>query len=77
MNETQKEFLRLNANQVKFDIISKTLNVDRTTLFKWYYEFEQERLVISKIRNLWLRKKINSEFDLFNNWYTQNERKCY
>jgi hypothetical protein len=54
MTPIQIEFLRLNANQVKFEIISKTLNIDRDTLFKWYYDFEKERLAITKIRNLWL-----------------------
>jgi hypothetical protein len=77
MTPTQIEFLRLNANQVKFEIISRTLNIERDILFKWYYDFEKERLAITKIRNLWLRKKINTDFDLFYDWFTKNDRKCY
>lgn len=78
MTDQQKEFLHLCiVEQVSYKNIAQQLNLPNATLTIWYEELKQERLVISAIRSLWLRKSISLPFIDFYNWYLTQERKCF
>jgi 5-methylcytosine-specific restriction endonuclease McrA len=77
MTELQKEFLRLHVIlQLKYPEISERLKVKRSELTEWYEKLRPEREEIAKIRNVWSRKKITSDFEPFYNWYIGQEKKC-
>ncbi|WP_143961328.1 hypothetical protein [Litoribacter populi] len=78
MTQQQKEFLRLCIiEQQKYDEISKTLGVEKSTLSKWYEELKEERLKIAAIRTLWKRKKFIMPFSEFYTKFMSKERKCF
>lgn len=77
MTDKQKEFLRLHVIcQEDYNTISNKLNESRASLSQWYEELKLERMEITKIRTLWKRKKICSDFEVFYKWYKSHERRC-
>lgn len=77
MNELKNEFLRLHVvRQLDIKSVASILNVPKNILSEWYTELKQDREAIAKIKKVWLRKKISSEFEYFFNWLAKLERKC-
>jgi predicted DNA-binding protein YlxM (UPF0122 family) len=78
MTYKQEEFLKLHViEQVSLGEISKTLDVPRKELSKWYEELRTQREGIAKIRQLWTRKKIKGPFADFYSFYKSSERRCH
>ena len=75
-----KEFLHLCVvEQMSYEDISKELNVPRKTLSEWYEELKEERIILSEIRGLWSRKRMEPHISFmdFHKWYLDQDKKCF
>jgi 5-methylcytosine-specific restriction endonuclease McrA len=77
MTNIEKEFLNLAViKQVKYKEIEKILGVNGKQLTQWWEELKTEREELSKIRIIWKKKFVNTEYWDFHKWYTETQRKC-
>lgn len=78
MTDIEKEFLNLAViRQLKYEDIEKILSVSRKQLTQWWDDFKIERERLSKIRKIWIKKFENTDYWVFEKWYTETERKCF
>lgn len=78
MTDKQTEFLRLAVVQgKKYDEIQEILEINRTEFASWWDELKTERETLTIIRDKWKAKCPELDFEIFENWFTNAERKCF
>jgi 5-methylcytosine-specific restriction endonuclease McrA len=84
MESNQRKFLLLTMIEAQpYDVVSKTLGIDRTVLSQWWDELKLEREQLAKIRSIWKRKfpevdgqKSEITYELFEKWYNEQPKEC-
>lgn len=78
MTDQQKTFLELAViKQIKYGDITKQMNVDQKTLSKWWNELKNERIILSDLRKLWIKKCKDTNFWDFKKWHEEAKKECY
>jgi hypothetical protein len=78
MTPEQKKFLdRAVIKREKYKDIAREMNLPEKQLSAWWEELKTERLVLARVRGVWLKKCTKIDFWQFHHWYTSNERKCH
>lgn len=78
MEEKKRLFLHLAViKKLTYSEIEKIIGVKRSCFSKWWEELKEERVYLTRIRNLWQNKCPLILFYDFKEWYEAIERKCY
>lgn len=76
--ELQNRFLKLAVvKRLKYDSISEELGIDRKVFSPWWDELKEEREYLSMIRDRWLAKCPELDFDEFKGWFENTDKMCY
>lgn len=78
MTDKQEKFLRLAVVEgKKYDEIQEILGVNRKDFAPWWNEFKKERELLTLIRKKWKAKCPELDFEIFENWFINSEKKCF
>jgi 5-methylcytosine-specific restriction endonuclease McrA len=82
MTDIENKYLKLAViEQVKFDEISKILEIDRVEVSNLWGKLKDQREYLSALRRIWKSKfektKTTESFWKFKEWYETTEKKCF
>lgn len=78
MTGQQNSFLQLAViERLTYEAISLRLNIDRSVFAPWWDELKSERVYLTTIRDKWLRKCPDMDFQVFIDWFERTEKKCH
>ena len=78
MTDQQKDFLQLAViDRLSYEEISEKLNIERSVFAPWWNELNSERSYLTSIRDKWLKKCPDIDFQFFREWYEHTFRKCH
>lgn len=78
MTDKQKEFLQLAViDRITYSEIEKQMGIARSEFAPWWDELKEERTYLTGIRDKWLKKCKEVDFEDFRNWHESTEQKCH
>lgn len=78
MTADQQKFLYLAVIKgIPYSELEQKFGIPRKVFSPWWDELKEERLELTKIRNIWKNKCPDLAYKEFSNWYLRTERKCH